>query len=177
METKFRVFFLFLLFQFSLTLNAQIYNQKVLINKTGDVILIGECTRDVFQDKEFREWFNEEYNTYKYSLKTQQLDSLKDKIPNLTFTIVMGTWCSDSRFHFPHFMAILDYLDVKPDQYQIIAVNRNKNAITVPIDHLNIERIPTFIIYENEKELGRIVESPLKSLEEDLLDIILSPEN
>ena len=37
---------------------------------------------------------------------------------------------------------------------------------------MNIERVPTFIIYRGEKEIGRIVETPKKSLERDLWNIV-----
>ncbi len=151
---------------------SQIYNQKVTNNKTGEIMLIGECTRDAFLAKEFKEWFNEEYSSYKYSLKKSTLDSIKRDFQDLNLKIIMGTWCSDSRLQFPHFMAILDYLKAKPEQYQIITVNRNKNAVTLPIDDLNVLLVPTFIVYRGEKELGRIIESPVESLEEDLVKII-----
>jgi tetratricopeptide (TPR) repeat protein len=36
---------------------------------------------------------------------------------------------------------------------------------------LNIHRVPTIIVYKNGKELQRIVESPVESLEQDLLNI------
>jgi len=37
---------------------------------------------------------------------------------------------------------------------------------------LNITNIPTFIFYKNGKEMHRIVESPMESLEKDMLKII-----
>jgi predicted Zn-dependent protease len=36
----------------------------------------------------------------------------------------------------------------------------------------NIHHVPSFIIYDDKKELGRIIESPLTSLEKDLLAIL-----
>ena len=36
----------------------------------------------------------------------------------------------------------------------------------------NIEKAPTFIVYINGQERGRIIETPQKSVEEDLIDII-----
>jgi hypothetical protein len=37
---------------------------------------------------------------------------------------------------------------------------------------LNITHVPTFIYYRNEKELGRIVENPMESLEKDTQAIV-----
>jgi hypothetical protein len=36
----------------------------------------------------------------------------------------------------------------------------------------NIQRVPTLIVYEKNKEIGRIIESPVLSLERDLLSIL-----
>ena len=37
---------------------------------------------------------------------------------------------------------------------------------------LNIEKVPTFIFYKNGIEIGRIIESPEKSIEKDFLKIL-----
>ena len=36
----------------------------------------------------------------------------------------------------------------------------------------NIQRVPTLIIYHKRKELGRIIESPVVSIEKDLISIL-----
>jgi len=43
---------------------------------------------------------------------------------------------------------------------------------------LGIRAIPTFIVYQGEKELGRIIENPtLGSLEADLYEIVLEAKS
>ena len=54
----------------------------------------------------------------------------------------------------------------------LIGVNSDKNALSVNVENFNIKLVPTFIIYQKDNELGRIVESPNKSLEEDLWKIV-----
>jgi hypothetical protein len=39
-------------------------------------------------------------------------------------------------------------------------------------DTLNIERVPTFIFLKNKVEAGRIIETPVTSLEQDMLNIL-----
>ena len=70
------------------------------------------------------------------------------------------------------FFKILDETGYKEKNLTIIGVDRTKNALSVNIENLNIERVPTFIVFQDGKELGRIVESPKKSLEEDLWKIV-----
>ena len=39
-------------------------------------------------------------------------------------------------------------------------------------DQLEIQRVPTFIIYKNNIEAGRIIENPVTSLEQDMVNIL-----
>ena len=70
------------------------------------------------------------------------------------------------------FYKILDETGYKEINLTVIGVNRDKNALSVNIENLDVELVPTFIVYQNDKELGRIVESPRKSLEDDLWKIV-----
>jgi thiol-disulfide isomerase/thioredoxin len=84
----------------------------------------------------------------------------------------MGTWCEDSQHQVPGFYQVLEQLKFDEKQVSLIIVDRTK---TTP-DHLekdkNITNVPTFIFYKNGKELQRIVESPVESLEKDMLKIV-----
>jgi hypothetical protein len=42
---------------------------------------------------------------------------------------------------------------------------------------LDIKRVPTFIIYKNNIETGRIIENPTTSLEQDMVNILTGMEN
>ena len=112
------ILFSIILISFVSASKAQLQNQKITNDNTGEVILIGECTIDAFHKDEFERWYRSEYNTYKYNLKRKVLDSITPLLKNVKIKVVVGTWCSDSKLHFPHFMSTLDYL--KCTDYQII---------------------------------------------------------
>ncbi|MET3113653.1 thiol-disulfide isomerase/thioredoxin [Pedobacter sp. CG_S7] len=101
-----------------------------------------------------------------------RIKSLKLLILDKQITIVWGAWCSDSQLHVPHFYKVLEALAFPKNQVTLINVDRDKKSDTYNIDHLNIERVPTFIIFESGKELGRIVENPNESFEADLLHLL-----
>ncbi len=84
----------------------------------------------------------------------------------------MGTWCSDSRREVPRFYKILDELNYPEEKVELINVDRNKVGIENSVDSLNIELVPTFIIYSKGEEIGRIIETPKESLEKDLAKIL-----
>ncbi len=84
----------------------------------------------------------------------------------------MGTWCSDSQREVPRFYKILTDAGYNDKRVKIIAVDKSKEAIVVDIKNLDIEKVPTFIIYKDDIEVGRIIETPKKSLEKDLWKIV-----
>ena len=51
-------------------------------------------------------------------------------------------------------------------------VDSQKTGGDVDISGLKIEKIPTFIFFKDDKEIGRIVESPEVNIETDLLKIL-----
>jgi len=90
----------------------------------------------------------------------------------ITITIVMGTWCPDSRRETPRFMKVLDTWHFPVDKVTFIGVDDLKQSPIGDYDKLGIVRVPTFIIYKNNIEAGRIIENPESSLEQDILNIL-----
>jgi hypothetical protein len=133
-------------------------------------ILLGYCNRQAFQDTSFSWWFNSVYDMYEIDSITAL--KLKDKIDNIKITIVMGTWCSDSRRVVPKFLKVTDYLKIPDHEVSILTIGRDKKGRANETDSLKIELVPTIIFYRNEKEIGRIVESPKETIEKDVLKIL-----
>jgi thiol-disulfide isomerase/thioredoxin len=112
-----------------------------------------------------------------YSGNRQAIDSLKTiNRESLSIKIVMGTWCPDSRREVPKFMRILKEIDFPADRVSLIGVDNVKFSPIDNYDVLGIERVPTFIFYKNNIETGRIIENPVTSLEQDMLNILARNE-
>ena len=136
------------------------------------MILIGECNRDAFAMEPFKEWYDLEYE--EYSPDQTVIEKLKKHINDvLRIKIVMGSWCSDSQREVPRFFRIMDDAGIPDEKVELISVNRDKKIPGMDIIALKIERVPTFIVYDGIKELGRIIETPEKKIEEDLLRILV----
>ncbi len=156
-----------------LFLPALIFAQSFRLTKdpkSGKAMLIGVCTREAFNDTNFAYWFKGNYDFY--SPDTVTLKKIANKIKDYKIKIVMGTWCSDSRREVPRFYKILDYLKFPEKNVELITVNRKKKGLNNETDGLNIERVPTFIFYRNGKEVGRIIEAPIETLEFDIEKIV-----
>ena len=83
-----------------------------------------------------------------------------------------GTWCPDTQRELPGFYRVLDHLGFNEAYMQVIYVNTLKKAPGIDLESSEIERVPTFIFFREGLEIGRIIESPVESLEKDLLKIL-----
>ncbi len=149
---------------------AQEFNNKITDEKTKNEILIGLCNKQGFLETPFTSWFKTEYDAYQPDINIiKQLKPYADKYKT---TIIMGTWCSDSRREIPRFLKIMDYAGYSPKTIKIICVDSKMQTTDTDLTIYKIEKIPTIIISDYTKELGRITETPTKKLESDLLNIL-----
>lgn len=150
---------------------AQDRNKMTMDDESGKPMLIGPCTREAFSDTSFSGWFNSTYDEYEPdSVTVKEIAYDFDSVKTI---IVMGTWCSDSREQVPDFFKVMDEAGYPADYVDIICVNREKTDPSDDVDSLNIELVPTFIFYRQGKEIGRIVETPLQTMEEDIYEILV----
>ena len=156
----------------AMNVSAQEVNKKIHDAVHNKDILINACTREgVVTFPEFKELYDPLYAAYMPDAAT--MIELKKLVKKEHIKIVFGTWCSDSKVNVSNFFKVLDALQFKEKNINIIAVDGHKKAENGVIDGLDIKMVPTFIIYDNKgKELGRIVEHPKTTLEGDFLAIL-----
>ena len=121
------------------------------------------------------EWFVKGFNEYQANQEVIGKLTVISK-NDLSIKIVMGTWCPDSRREVPRFMKILDSWKFPAEKIIFIGVDNAKLSPIGEYDKLDIQRVPTFIIYKNNVEAGRIIENPVTSLEQDMLNILTRNE-
>ena len=120
-------------------------------------------------------WSNKGFDNY--TPESEPLNKLFDiDKSGLIIKIVMGTWCSDSRREVPRFMKVLYYWQFPVDNVTFIGVDDAKKSPVEEYIKLDIQRVPTFIIYKNNIEAGRIIENPTTSLEQDIVNILTRSE-
>lgn len=73
----------------------------------------------------------------------------------------------------PRFYKIIDQLGFNESRLHVIFVKRDKLAPGIDLDSLDIQFVPTIVVFRNGDEIGRIIEHPVQSLEEDLAGILL----
>lgn len=138
--------------------------------KNSEPLILGYCPASIIIDSLFKDTWTTEYNNYQPDFEV--LDSLEGKLDNIIITIVFRSTCSDSREQLPRLFKILNELNYDVNSITLIGVNREKQGLSNEAEGLEIELVPTIIFYKDGNEIGRIVETPVESLEKDLARIL-----
>ena len=86
--------------------------------------------------------------------------------------IIAGSWCVDTQRELPRFFKIMNSMGVPNNQIEMIMVDENKKTAAFNISVIQVSNIPTFIFFKDGKELGRIIEKPQITLEDDLAKLL-----
>lgn len=151
---------------------SQSFNHEEKQNNNS--LLLGKINKEALNKVPYASWFTKGFEEYTPDVKT--INSLKESLSAYTITAFMGTWCGDSKREIPRLYKILEAAQFPLDRLTLIAVARNaenyKQSPGGEHEGMNIHRVPTIIFYKDGKEVNRIVESPIVSLEKDILAII-----
>lgn len=135
---------------------------------SGNLELVGKLSKEEIL-KHFPDWQEEASS---YFPKLEMIEKLNSIDYNIKIECFLGTWCSDSKEHVSSYFKIMEMADNLLISSTYIGIPRDKESRKPFIQGKNIEKVPTFIVYINGQERGRIIETPQKSVEEDLIDII-----
>lgn len=151
---------------------SQSFNHEEKQNNA--TLLLGKINKEALIKAPYTSWFTKGYDEYAPDVAT--INSLKESLSTYTITAFMGTWCGDSKRETPRLYKILEACQFPLDRLTLIAVARNaesyKQSPGGEHEGMNIHRVPTIIFYKDGKEVNRIVETPVMSLEKDMLAII-----
>lgn len=151
---------------------------RVMLDRYGAVLLGQVTKKDI--ERELPGW-SAEYDTYEPD--TALVSRLASGLEGKKITCVFGTWCGDSKREVPRLWKILDEAGFPAADATWLAVGSARFTMETPIPRealdwsqavrrwYNVEAVATIIVYEDGKEMGRIVETPETSLETDLLKI------
>lgn len=150
------------------------YSNTEIKNANNQTMLLGHCAIGMLQSNNYKEWYNQSYNGY--VIDTNYIAQLKPLLKSKTIEIFLGTWCGDSRREVPRMLKILASANVDTSAIKLIFVNNATDSYKQSPQHeeanKNIHHVPTFIFYDGKKEIGRIIESPVVTLEKDMAAIL-----
>jgi hypothetical protein len=155
--------FLSILFMFSSLLIA-----SERIDKNGSIVLKGKVTLEQLNERKKFEWLAS--GVERYHPNQDIVDSLK-AFKDFSLVVVLGTWCSDTKEQLPKLIKVLQQMNYPLKSIQLIAVGRDKK---VPRQFRNytVQNVPTIFVLRQNNVIGKVVETPIKSMEEDVLEIL-----
>lgn len=144
--------------------------QTVPDNETK--VLKGFINRSVLEKDTAFKWFGSNLNYGKADASAVEAFKLKgDKFNMLVFA---GTWCHDTQAMLPVFYRLVDASKYPDKKITLIALDRAKEGIDELYKKFNVNNVPTFIVLQNGKELGRVVEFGKDgNIDKDLGEIVM----
>jgi thiol-disulfide isomerase/thioredoxin len=107
-------------------------------------------------DTAFNKWYKESQSYYKPDTAT--LNAFERTKGKYQFVVFGGTWCEDTQFVLPKFFKLQAASGVSDDVITLFGVNREKNSLGNIARAFAITNVPTIIVMQDGKEVGRVVE-------------------
>lgn len=174
------LFIHFKLFKMRKIISSTIFLLLVLLvnaqeQPTPDKIIYGPCLISDLKQAPYASWFTTGFDSYVPDLAA--IDQLKNVgYKGVTVEIFFGSWCGDSKREVPRMLKVLSLITFPEKQVKLIGLGGSdsiyKKSPGAEERGKGIYRVPTFIVYKNGKELGRINEFPVYTFEKDFFTIL-----
>ena len=130
--------------------------------------LVGPVTRAAVED----------YETWKtlraqdYTPDAAAVKTIAERGKDVQVLAIVATWCPDSKREVPRFFKIYDQAGLGAEQVTLVAVDRSKKDAGGLTAKHDILRVPTFVFFRGDKEIGRVIERAVTTLEQDIAVIL-----
>lgn len=131
--------------------------------------LVGHVTRAAVED----------YETWKtlraqdYTPDPSAVRTIAERGRDVQVLLILATWCPDSKREVPRFFKILDQAGIGLERVTMVGVDRSKkDAEGLTVKH-EIQRVPTFVFFRGDQEIGRVTEKATTTLENDMATILM----
>src|SRR5690606_6999052 len=155
---------------FSIQSFAQSDFDRSIDSENGSLVFKGEINLHDLRAEESFSWLPKGIDSY--SPDSASLEYLKKNLPSYNLIVFIGTWCEDTHILFPNLLKILQETGYPLEQLKIYGVDRGKETKYIEHKLYRVDRVPSFLVFRNHTEIGRITEVVQKSVEEDLMKIL-----
>ncbi len=119
-------------------------------------IFKGFLNKEVLQYEPSFTWYTP--NAQYYTPDSSTLKTLKEKGNKVQIIAFGGTWCEDTQGIVPKFYKLTTAAGFSQANITFWGVDRAKTTYGSLTQALGITNVPTFVVMQNGKELGRVVE-------------------
>ena len=138
--------------------------------ETGFTVYKGQITfADLLKEPSFG-WLQRGVTAYKPD--TVAVKYLQKALPKYNIVVLMGTWCDDSQNLIPKLYKVLQAANFPMAQYTMFGVDHAKQTKNIEAKIFALQKVPTIILFDKNREAGRIVESVKKNIETDLMQLV-----
>ncbi|MFC1628295.1 TlpA family protein disulfide reductase [Gemmatimonadota bacterium] len=106
------------------------------------------------------------------SSEREAVTYLRDLRKEITILIFMGSWNVSSQIHVPALFATLQQVDNKRITVKIIGMDRRLQDRDRVAERYDVSTLPTFVLEHKGIEVGRIIETPSRSIALDVITIL-----
>ena len=142
-----------------------------IVADTETVVMKGVLNRATLEQESSFTWMTE--NRKYGSADAGAVKIFSEKKDKFTLLLFIGTWCHDSQNLLPLLYRLTDKSGFPDNRIQVVGLDRNKTAPNSWHRIWNITNVPTFIVLQNGKEAGRVVEyGTTGNIEKELAAIV-----
>jgi thiol-disulfide isomerase/thioredoxin len=129
---------------------------ETTVEENGTKIMKGLLSKEILIYEPSFTWYAD--NEKNYTPNAAAVEALKKNGAKIHIIAFGGTWCGDTKSILPKFYQLSTAAGFNQAHLTVWGVDRNKKTYGALAEALGITNVPTFIIMQNGKELGRVVE-------------------
>lgn len=126
------------------------------IDVDGTKIIKGFFSKEQLMTDSAFLWYRE--NKQGFVPDSSAVRAFKENKEQVYILAFGGTWCGDTKGLLPQFYALTEAAGFPEDHITLIGVDRSKKTLHNLTETFNVTNVPTFIVYKNGVEIGRVVE-------------------
>lgn len=139
-------------------------------DENGNKVLIGKINEKLLaNDSSFR-WFYQGVNSYQPETEwTKYISFYRDSFDVVVFA---GTWDGFSKQLLPAFYRVMMASSYPMSKITLYGVDHQLNTLGDEAKQYNIDKLPTIILLHQGKEIGRIEQRPVQSIEANMAALL-----
>jgi thiol-disulfide isomerase/thioredoxin len=130
--------------------------------------LVGHVTRAALED--YEAW--KTLRAQDYTPDAAAVKTIGQRGRDVRVLAIVATWCPDSKREVPRFFKIYDQAGLGMGSVTMVAVDRSKKDAEGLTVKYEILRVPTFVFFRGDTEIGRVTERAVTTLEQDIAAIL-----
>ena len=155
-QFKFSFFFVPLVLLAADAMAQTPYERLKDTQQPGVVIIKGMLTKYLLSNDPSFSWYAPAHDGFKAD--STLVDKMAAGAGKVQLFVFGGTWCDDSQYILPRFFKMQELSGLPDSTISFFGVNRNKKTLGGIAEALQVTHVPTFIVFRNGKESGRVVE-------------------